>query len=377
MIRLKLCVTYPGLFVIKDQVADFFPFDPERDPKKAAKALLKIRKGEKIGVLDQLLETFEGGKLLLGSKLLLSTLREHYPETNFQVLTDWEKLNEIRSAVSELLEEVFDNREEYVLFVNKVSRVIAREKVSKAGEKRDLIISETITIIEELEKMVNNLVSHLKDFYGYYFPELADIVKDNEIYLKITTIGKKEDMTKEKLENITNDQELIRKLLREKEISLKARFKDSTIHMVQEIAQKALALSSLRRFLLNRLEQLMKEEAPNITAIIGSKIGAKLIKEIGGLKKMAESPSSTIQVIGAEKALFRALRGKGSPPKHGIIFQDPRIHNAPEDQRGKIARAIANKLAIAARVDYFGERKISERLNRELGERIKEIKRGG
>lgn len=377
MIRLKLCVTYPGLFVIKDQVADFFPFDPERDPKKAAKALLKIRKGEKIGVLDQLLETFEGGKLLLGSKLLLSTLREHYPETNFQVLTDWEKLNEIRSAVSELLEEVFDNREEYVLFVNKVSRVIAREKVSKAGEKRDLIISETITIIEELEKMVNNLVSHLKDFYGYYFPELADIVKDNEIYLKITTIGKKEDMTKERLENITNDQELIRKLLREKEISLKARFKDSTIHMVQEIAQKALALSSLRRFLLNRLEQLMKEEAPNITAIIGSKIGAKLIKEIGGLKKMAESPSSTIQVIGAEKALFRALRGKGSPPKHGIIFQDPRIHNAPEDQRGKIARAIANKLAIAARVDYFGERKISERLNRELGERIKEIKRGG
>jgi rRNA biogenesis protein Nop56/Nop58 len=118
----------------------------------------------------------------------------------------------------------------------------------------------------------------------------------------------------------------------------------------------------------------MKEVAPNITALVGPTLGARLLSLAGSLEDLAKMPASTIQVLGAEKALFRALRKKGRPPKHGVIFQYPDIHTSPRWQRGKIARALAAKLAIAARVDQFSGRFIGDKLNEELKKRIEEIK---
>jgi len=119
----------------------------------------------------------------------------------------------------------------------------------------------------------------------------------------------------------------------------------------------------------------MQEAAPNIRALIGSVVGAKLIRKAGGLAELAKMPASTIQILGAEKALFRALHGKGTPPKHGIIFQVPRIFRAPWWQRGKIARALAGKLSIAARVDFYSGEYIGDELLRDLERRIEEIKK--
>ena len=118
----------------------------------------------------------------------------------------------------------------------------------------------------------------------------------------------------------------------------------------------------------------MLEVAPNIRGLVGPLLGARLISLAGGLSRLARLPASTIQVLGAEKALFRALRTGGRPPKHGVIFQYPAIHRSPRWQRGKIARALAAKLAIAARIDAFtGEYKADE-LKEELEKRIEEIK---
>ena len=119
----------------------------------------------------------------------------------------------------------------------------------------------------------------------------------------------------------------------------------------------------------------MNTLAPNISSIAGENIGARLIAKAGSLEKLARIPSSTIQILGAEKALFRALKTGSKPPKHGILFQHDDIHTAPKWQRGKIARSIASKIAIAARVDAYRGVKMDGSIETSLKNRIDEIKK--
>jgi len=122
---------------------------------------------------------------------------------------------------------------------------------------------------------------------------------------------------------------------------------------VRSLAALAIQLGSLRDGLNGYVESQMKKVAPNVAEIAGATIGARLMAKAGGLDRLAILPASTIQILGAEKALFRALRTGARPPKHGILFQHQAVHTAPKWQRGKIARTLANKIAIAARVDYY------------------------
>jgi len=123
-----------------------------------------------------------------------------------------------------------------------------------------------------------------------------------------------------------------------------------------------------------QIEEDMEKIAPNTTDIISPLIGARLISKAGGLKKLALLPASTIQILGAEKALFRYKKEGGKPPKHGVIFQHKMIKNAPRNKRGKIARAIANKISIAINADVFSKRKISDDLKKDLNKKISEIR---
>ncbi|MDP8003839.1 MAG: C/D box methylation guide ribonucleoprotein complex aNOP56 subunit, partial [Caldisphaera sp.] len=132
---------------------------------------------------------------------------------------------------------------------------------------------------------------------------------------------------------------------------------------------------NLRKDLDQYATSAMKEVAPNITELVGPLLGARLISLAGGLERLATMPASTIQVLGAEKALFRALKTGGRPPKHGIIFQYPEIYKSPKWQRGKIARALAAKLAIAAKVDAYSGRFIGNKLKEDLNKRTEEIKK--
>src|SRR5579885_3520587 len=147
---------------------------------------------------------------------------------------------------------------------------------------------------------------------------------------------------------------------------------DENLAIVQSIAKQILELFELRQSLEKHIESQMQIIAPNVSVILGSAVGARMLAKAGSLKKLASIPASTIQVLGAEKALFRALKTGAQPPKHGLLFQHPLVHAAPRWQRGKIARAIAAKAAIAARVDVFGAGK-NEMLFEKLNVRIKEI----
>jgi nucleolar protein 56 len=118
----------------------------------------------------------------------------------------------------------------------------------------------------------------------------------------------------------------------------------------------------------------METVAPNVKELLTASVGARIIAKAGSLARLATLPASTIQVLGAEKALFRALKTGARPPKHGILFQHPLIHSAPKWQRGKIARAIASKVAIAARIDYYRHEGKDSSLQDRLGTRLMEIR---
>lgn len=149
--------------------------------------------------------------------------------------------------------------------------------------------------------------------------------------------------------------------------------------LVREFEEKILELKRFRGSIEKEIEVVMRKIAPNVSEIVGEKIGARLLEKAGSLIKLAEMPASTIQVIGAEKSLFKALarmrKGrKAKVPKHGVIFQHPFIKTLPKKKRGKMARFMAGKLAIAARIDYFkGE--LNEKLAEEVRRKYEQLSR--
>ena len=147
---------------------------------------------------------------------------------------------------------------------------------------------------------------------------------------------------------------------------------DVNLSIVQSIAKQILDFHDLRKKLEDHVETEMETIAPNISAILGAAVGARILGRAGSLRKLASMPASTVQVIGAEKALFRSLKTGAQPPKHGLLFQHAMVHAAPRWQRGKIARAIAAKAVIAARVDVYGEG-INNTLLEKLNVRVNEI----
>ena len=223
---------------------------------------------------------------------------------------------------------------------------------------------------------MNLFVARLREWYSLHFPELNELVRDHENYVRIVSeLGHRNNITREALMELGFSEEKSAKIAEAAKASIGADLSDFDIEALRSFARIALDMYRLRRSLTQYIEQIMKEVAPNITALVGPLLGARLISLAGGLEKLARMPASTIQVLGAEKALFRALRTGGKPPKHGIIFQYPYIHKSPKWQRGKIARALAAKLAIAAKVDAFTGRYIGDQLKKELENRIQEIKR--
>jgi nucleolar protein 56 len=141
-----------------------------------------------------------------------------------------------------------------------------------------------------------------------------------------------------------------------------------------ELARAILSLRDSRQHLEDEVAASTACLAPNLSSLAGSVLAARLISRAGSLKRLAEMPSSVIQVMGAEKALFKHLHGKAPSPKHGIIYRHPAVLGTPKSLRGRMARTLAAKLAIAVRLDYNGSSMMPE-LKTALDKRITEIRR--
>ncbi|MFA4720286.1 C/D box methylation guide ribonucleoprotein complex aNOP56 subunit [Pyrococcus kukulkanii] len=257
----------------------------------------------------------------------------------------------------------------------KVGVDLTRLRIQEQSGARDKMVIQAIEALDDIDKVINLLVSRLREWYSLHFPELDEILPRHPQYVAfVKTIGHRDNVDEEKLRELGLSEEKIKKILEAKEKTMGAWMDETDIKVVQDFAEEIDRLYKLRRELEDYIDRAMDDVAPNLKALVGAKLAARLISLAGGLKELAMMPSSTIQVLGAEKALFRHLRTGAKPPKHGVIYQYPAINRSPWWQRGKIARALAGKLAIAARVDYFSGEYIAEELKKELEARIREIK---
>ncbi|ABL77785.1 Pre-mRNA processing ribonucleoprotein,-binding region [Thermofilum pendens] len=282
----------------------------------------------------------------------------------------------LREQQQAIVEKAFGiSYSDYYRLVREATILLARWKVKEVAEKRDLYVAQAVNALDDVNKTINLFASRVREWYGLHFPELNDIVEDHEDYFKIVSkLGSRSNISLEKLKELGFKDDLAQKIVKAASNSMGAELTEFDLNAIRLLSDAGLQLYSIRRNLEKYIDEAMYDVAPNIRGLVGPTLGARLISLAGGLEKLARLPASTIQVLGAEKALFRALRFGARPPKHGVIFQHPYIHKSPKWQRGKIARALAGKLAIAARIDAFtGEYKADE-LREDLEKRIEEIK---
>jgi len=257
----------------------------------------------------------------------------------------------------------------------KVSTVISRVAVKEAAHRRDILLIQAIHAIDELDGSLNIFSTRVREWYGYHFPELSNLIEKHDTFLRLVNLlGARQNFTLANLKEMDIPESRSRIIADNVSSSMGADFDEDDIETIRDLSASIMELYKARRKLDGYVDKLMGEVAPNIKMLAGSSLGARLISLAGGLESISRMPASTIQILGAEKALFRSMKTGALPPKHGAIFQHQDIHQALRWQRGKIARALSGKIAIAARVDAFKGKFMGERLKMELDARLKEIK---
>ena len=249
---------------------------------------------------------------------------------------------------------------------------LSSSRVSETSESPDLHIIQAINSLDEIDRIINGFSSRLREWYGLHFPELDNLIDSINGYAKIVLAGKRENITDSIYTDAGFPDTKVEMLSLLQKKSKGGKISDENLAIVQDLAKQILELFELRSNIEKHVVTQMESVAPNLAGILGAAVGARILARAGSLKKLSCMPASTIQVLGAEKALFRSLKTGSQPPKHGLLFQHTLVHAAPRWQRGKIARAIATKAAIASRVDVFGAGR-NQMLFDKLNVRINEI----
>jgi nucleolar protein 56 len=345
-----------------------------KKPQAAAKAVLKAEQG-KLDPLKELvakLQTagydefcFENQKIAYEAKAKLG------------ISTQIGNAGEFRSNIKEyaIATHFVKDEAELNTWNRDVTMEIAKLRVKGAVEQRDLIVAQAIQTLDDLDRTANLFMGRLREWYGIHFPELDRLVEKHETYARLVLgLGDRENYALGAVEKQDLPKAKTEAIVQMAESSMGADMAVNDLEQIKDLAEDVLKLYDLRGKMEGYLDKTMEEVAPNIRALVGALLGARLIAVAGSLRNLAMRPASTIQVLGAEKALFRSLKTGARPPKHGLIFQAALLHDAKRWQRGKIARALAGKLSIAARADAFGVNFIGDRLNADLERRMSEIK---
>ena len=287
-----------------------------------------------------------------------------------------EKIREIsKHKLNYLIQAGFaENERDAYLQLRQFALDFSSSKVRRISEKLDLHINQSINALDELDKIINVIGARLREWYGLHFPELDYLIQNIFTYAEIVRLaGNRTNIDLTMLENIGIESKRAEMILVAVERSKGGDILEENLSIIKKLANEVIMQTELRRILAYQIEEMMEKIAPNIKDILTATVGARLMAKAGSLQKLSVMPSSTIQIIGAEKALFRSLKTGAPPPKHGILFQHPILHSAPKWQRGKIARAIASKIAIAARIDLFRKGEKDQYISEQLNKRISDI----
>ncbi|MDR2203545.1 MAG: C/D box methylation guide ribonucleoprotein complex aNOP56 subunit [Nitrososphaerota archaeon] len=348
-----------------------------KKPQAVAKSLLKTESGKLSDEVFSLLSSLKhlGYDTFVFETIAVATEAQRKIDAKVEIASQTEA-DEFRSKMSQiaLTTGFVKDDQDLALWNRNVSMELAKLRIKGASEKRDLIVGQAIQTLDDLDRTVNLFMARLREWYGVYFPEMDRLIEKHETYARLVlNLGDKENYTFDTVvaEGLPKERsELVAKTAQS---SMGADVSETDLQQIQSLSRDVLNLYTLRKNMENYVDRTMEELAPNVKAVAGALLGARLIAMAGSLQNLAMRPASTIQVLGAEKALFRSLKTGARPPKHGLIFQHTLLHDAKRWQRGKIARVIAGKLSIAARADAFGGNFIGERLTNEINKRLEEI----
>jgi nucleolar protein 58 len=218
------------------------------------------------------------------------------------------------------------------------------------------MVIQAVGLLDELDKEINTYAMRVKEWYGWHFPELQALVNDNAQYSKLVLkCGYRHKYKDTDLSDILEDETSEATIKEAAEISMGTEIAEIDIIHMSALAEQVLSMSEYRSQLFEYLKNRMNAIAPNLTILVGELVGARLISHAGSLMNLAKQPASTVQILGAEKALFRALKTKHDTPKYGLIYHASLIGQAAPKNKGKISRVLAAKASLAIRVDALSD----------------------
>ncbi|XP_048091309.1 nucleolar protein 58 isoform X3 [Alosa alosa] len=232
---------------------------------------------------------------------------------------------------------------------------LSRYKLKFSPDKVDTMIVQAISLLDDLDKELNNYIMRCREWYGWHFPELGKIITDNLAYCKsVRKIGARTNVATTDLSDILPE-EVEAEVKLAAEISMGTEVSEEDILNVRHLCDQVIEISEYRTQLYDYLKNRMMAIAPNLTVMVGELVGARLISHAGSLLNLAKHPASTVQILGAEKALFRALKTRRDTPKYGLIYHASLVGQSNAKIKGKISRSLAAKTALAIRYDALGE----------------------
>lgn len=236
-----------------------------------------------------------------------------------------------------------------------LSHSLARHKLKFSPDKIDTMIVQAIGLLDDLDKELNTYAMRVKEWYGWHFPELAKLLNDNIAYARLVLkMGMRSNFESSDLTEILPE-EIEGVIKNAADRSMGTEISSEDLENIQALAEQVVGFAEYRQQLASYLTARMNAIAPNLTALVGELVGARLIAHAGSLTNLSKSPASTLQILGAEKALFRALKTKHDTPKYGLIYHASLIGQATGKNKGKMARVLAAKASLGLRVDALAE----------------------
>ncbi|VDN52353.1 unnamed protein product [Dracunculus medinensis] len=261
----------------------------------------------------------------------------------------------------------------------------SRTKVKFDIHRVDNMVIQSIALLDQLDKDINLFVMRIREWYAYHFPELSKIVPEQNIYVKCAVaIMDRKSINEKTLENLgeilgENSESKVAEIVEAARTSIGMDISEIDLLNIDRFSNRIAALTDFRQNLNEYIKERMASCAPSLSALVGEQIGARLISHAGSLTNLAKFPASTVQIMGAEKALFRALKTRSNTPKFGLLFRSSYITRASKKSKGRISRFLANKCSVASRIDCFSEIPVptfGEHLRQQVEDRLKYFETG-
>merc|ERR1712088_639280 len=321
------------------------------DALASAAALIKgkMSKGLK-KVMKKLAASDAHEKLAVADAKLGSVIKKKFEldcvyDSNVQEL-----MRCIRSQLGDLIQD-----KEMTAMSLGLAHSLSRYKLKFSPDKIDTMIVQAVSLLDDLDKELNNYIMRAREWYGWHFPELGKVITDNIAHIRtVQVMGTRENCKSTDLSDILPE-EIENRVKEAAEISMGTEISDLDMLNIRHLCDQVMEIQEYRSQLYEYLKNRMFAIAPNLTAVVGELIGARLISHAGSLLNLAKHPASTVQILGAEKALFKALKTKHDTPKYGIIYHAQVVGQASAPLKGKASRMLAAKAALACRADALFE----------------------